>query len=234
MTNKDGKIRVKISRSENSSAKEFVVRRFEPMTALDILLAVGRTQDESLAYRFSCRVGMCGTCLVRVNGAPVLACQRRIEGSEDEIRISPAAGFDVVRDLVVDMKPFWQQWARIIPFFVPKKGASQIALISHDSEERKIIDPHVNCIQCGACYTACSVSGGGNDFLGPAALNRALVLMADSRDDAKEQRQEIIDGSSGVWRCHQALACSVSCPKELDPASSIRKLRNRRFGKRKS
>lgn len=226
------KIEVVIKRSEDDTQREFKVRRFSPMTILDVLLAIGRSQDATLAYRFSCRVGMCGTCLVRVNGKPVLACQTPVT-DQRTLKIEAAAGFETIKDLVFDPKPFWAQWAKVIPYFVPKSGSSEIAVIPHKSHERELIDPHVNCIQCGACFTACSVSGGGNDFLGPAALNRAMVLMADSRDGAGEERSEIVEGESGVWRCHQALACSVVCPKGLDPAASIRKIRNRKVFKRK-
>lgn len=226
------KIEVTIKRSEDDTQRDFKVRRFSPMTILDVLLAIGRSQDATLAYRFSCRVGMCGTCLVRVNGKPVLACQTPIT-DQKTLKIEAAAGFDTIRDLVFDPKPFWAQWARVIPYFVPRANISEFALIPHQSAERELIDPHVNCIQCGACFTACSVSGGGNDFLGPAALNRVMVLMADSRDGAGEDRRKIVEGESGVWRCHQALACSVACPKGLDPADSIRKLRNRKVFRRK-
>ena len=92
--------------------------------------------------------------------------------------------------------------------------------------ERLAIDPHVNCIQCGACYSSCGVSSVNNDFLGPAALNRVFVLNSDSRDAAHAERQEIISGEDGYLRCHSMYGCSIACPKELDPVSAIRKLRS--------
>ena len=223
---KGDELLVEIHRSEASSSRSFVVRRFFPMSVLDALLAVGRQEDESLAYRFSCRVGMCGTCLVRVNGKSVLACQEMITPEMRHIAVSPAAGFEVIRDLVVDTTPFWKQWAKVIPYFVPKKDALEPATIKHSSPERLAIDPHVNCIQCGACYSSCGVSSVNNDFLGPAALNRVFVLNSDSRDAAHAERQEIISGEDGYLRCHSMYGCSIACPKELDPVSAIRKLRS--------
>lgn len=223
---KDDELLVEIHRSQELSSRSFVVRRFFPMSVLDALLAVGRKEDESLAYRFSCRVGMCGTCLVRVNGKSVLACQEMITPEVRHIAVSPAAGFEVIRDLVVDTTPFWKQWAKAIPYFVPKKGALEPAVIAHSSAERLAIDPHVNCIQCGACYSSCGVSSVNNDFLGPAALNRVFVLNSDSRDAAHAEREAIISGDDGYLRCHSMYGCSIACPKELDPVSSIRKLRS--------
>ena len=228
MNEKDLTHRVFLKRSLAESDKEFSVKHITPMTVLDVLLAISRKEDESLAFRFSCRVGMCGTCLVRVNGKPVLACQQIVSEDMVEIHIEPAIGMPVVRDMVVDTSPFWKQWAKVIPFFVPKKGASEIAKIPHSSPERQEIDPHVDCIQCGACFSACSVAGDGNDFLGPAALNRAYTLMIDSRDDAHEERLAIVQGDSGVWRCHHVYGCSISCPKGLDPVSSIRNIRSKK------
>ena len=223
---RDDQLHVEIHRSEEKSSRSFVIRRFFPMSVLDALLAVGRNEDESLAYRFSCRVGMCGTCLVRVNGKSVLACQEMITPEMRHIAVSPAAGFEVIRDLIVDTTPFWKQWAKAIPYFVPKKDAKEPAIISHTSAERLAIDPHVNCIQCGACYSSCGVSSANSDFLGPAALNRVFVLNSDSRDAAHAEREAIISGDDGYLRCHSMYGCSIACPKDLDPVSSIRKLRS--------
>lgn len=223
---REDQLLVEIHRSEEKSSRSFVIRRFFPMSVLDALLAVGRKEDESLAYRFSCRVGMCGTCLVRVNGKSVLACQEMITPEMRHIAVSPAAGFEVIRDLIVDTTPFWKQWAKAIPYFVPKKDAKDPAIILHTSAERLAIDPHVNCIQCGACYSSCGVSSSNSDFLGPAALNRVFVLNSDSRDAAHAEREAIISGDDGYLRCHSMYGCSIACPKDLDPVSSIRKLRS--------
>lgn len=231
MKKKNIELKVKIYREDLDKSREFSVRKFQPMTVLDVLLAVSRKIDDSLAFRFSCRVGMCGTCLVRVNGQSVLACQRPVREEDVEMTITPAAGFDVIRDLVVDTNPFWRAWAKVIPYFVPKANAREIAVIPHTSQERLDIDPHLDCIQCGACFSSCGVSGGGNDFVGPAALNRAFVLNSDSRDNGNSLRDPVIDGEAGTVRCHNFYGCSITCPRDVDPFSSIRRLRTHKVTK---
>jgi succinate dehydrogenase/fumarate reductase iron-sulfur protein len=140
----------------------------------------------------------------------------------------------VLRDLVVDMEPFWRAWRSIIPYLVPRSDRevgmnAEPATIRPDSPERAEIDPSLDCIGCAACFSSCGIASARRDFLGPAALNRALVVIADSRDSAGAQRLELVGGDSGVDRCHYMYGCTVACPKGLDPARSIRMLRKRRF-----
>jgi succinate dehydrogenase/fumarate reductase iron-sulfur protein len=223
-----GRVSVRLARSDAGARRDFEVPRFEPMTVLDILLAIQRLEDPSIGFRFSCRVAMCGTCTVRVDGRSVLACQEVVAPHRTHLRIDPAAGFPVVRDLIVDMAPFWEQWRRVTPYLVPADDLDEPATIAPDSAERREIDPALDCIQCGACFSSCAVAGLDRDFLGPAALNRAAVLIADSRDAAGEHRMEIATGASGVDRCHYVYGCSGVCPKGLDPAHAIRRLRTGR------
>lgn len=223
-------VRVSVGRSDPAAATTFEVERFEPMMVLDLLLAIQREQDPSLAFRFSCRVAMCGTCTVRLNGRAILACQTRVEPDWTAVRLDPLAGLPVVRDLIVDMGPFFDEWARVKPYFVPVEGLDEPARIRPDAPERRLIDPQLNCITCGACYSSCGIAGYRRDFLGPAALNRALVLIADSRDAAGHERLEAVTGTDGVDRCHYIYGCSAVCPKDLDPAGAIRRLRRWRLG----
>lgn len=220
---------VRVQRSSSEARDTFEVERFNPMTALDALLTIQREHDDSIGFRFSCRVAMCGTCTLRVNGRSVLACQRVIEDHEDRIDIAPAAGMPVVRDLVVDTEPFWEQWRRVIPFMAPEDGQlDEPAQIRPDSEERQAIDPALDCIQCGACYSSCGIAGDDGKFIGPAALNRAVVLINDSRDSAGDERLDIINDLDGVDRCRFMYGCTGSCPKGLDPARAIRHARTGR------
>jgi succinate dehydrogenase / fumarate reductase iron-sulfur subunit/fumarate reductase iron-sulfur subunit len=221
-----------MARSDDGARQDFSVPRFEPMTVLDVLLAIQRLEDPSIGFRFSCRVAMCGTCTIRVDGRSVLACQEVVTPERRHLRIDPAAGFPVIRDLIVDTTPFWEQWARVTPYLVPAEGLDEPAVIAPDSEERREIDPALDCIQCGACFSSCGVAGLDRDFLGPAALNRALVLISDSRDAAADQRREIATGAAGVDRCHYIYGCSDVCPKGLDPARAIRHLRTGRTASR--
>jgi succinate dehydrogenase / fumarate reductase iron-sulfur subunit/fumarate reductase iron-sulfur subunit len=223
-----GAVRVVVRRSGPSRLQEYTVPRIRPMKVLDALLAIQRDLDPTLAFRFSCRVAMCGTCTVRMNGRAVLACQAEIPG-RGPVHVEPLTGLPVLRDLVTDTAPFFAQWAAITPYFVPRGDATEPARIRPDSPERALIDPRLDCITCGACYSACDIAAAGRDFLGPAALNRALVLVADSRDGAAGQRLARVAAADGTDRCHYIYGCTADCPKGLDPAGAIRALRRARF-----
>jgi len=219
------RLRVRVHRSDPADREHFEVERFEPMTVLDVLLAVQREQDASIGFRFSCRVAMCGTCTVRMDGRTVLACQERIGPEVEALRIDPVAGLPVIRDLLVDTRPFWEEWARITPYFVPVAGLDEPARVPPDARERELIDPSLDCIGCGACWSSCGIADADRDFLGPAALTRAMVLIADSRDAAGEERLAATGAADGVDRCHYIYGCTAACPKGLDPAGAIRRLR---------
>jgi succinate dehydrogenase/fumarate reductase iron-sulfur protein len=223
------RIRVSVARTDAGAPATFEVERFEPMMVLDTLLAIQREHDPSLGFRYSCRVGMCGTCTVRVDGRPALACQTRLRPDQREVRVAPLAGLPVVRDLIVDTSPFFEEWARVTPYLVPRDDLTEPARIEPDAPERRIIDPALDCIACGACYAGCGIAGMGRDFLGPAALNRAMVLIADSRDAARQERLEAVTGSDGAFRCRYMHVCTSVCPKGLDPAGAIRTLRRWRL-----
>lgn len=221
-------LKVHVSRSDAQDETEFRVDRFEPMTVLDVLLTIQREHDASIGFRFSCRVAMCGTCTIRVDGRSVLACQSVVPPDTETLHIGPLAGYSVIRDLVVDTTPFWDQWARVTPYFEPTDSLNEPALIKPDSDERQAIDPALDCIQCGACFSSCGIAGVDRTFLGPAALNRALVLISDSRDAGNEHRLNLATQPDGVDRCHFMYGCSKDCPKGLDPAGAIRKMRTGR------
>lgn len=225
---------VLVRRSSSGLDERFMVERFEQMKVLDVLVSIQQTADPSLAFRYSCRVAMCGTCALRVDGHPVLACQTSVPLGAKQIHLAPLAGLPIVRDLVVDMRPFFDQWASIVPYLVPDPETSEPAQIRPDSAERRVIDPALDCITCGVCYSACSVSNSRRDFVGPAALNRAMVLAADSRDTLFAERLHRIGSIDGVDRCHYISACSNYCPKGLDPFAAIVRLREWRLGRRPS
>jgi succinate dehydrogenase / fumarate reductase iron-sulfur subunit/fumarate reductase iron-sulfur subunit len=222
-------LRVSVRRSEPDRLDTFEVERVDPMMVLDVLLAIQRTHDASVGFRFSCRVAMCGTCTLRMDGRTVLACQTPVPTDTDEIRLDPVAGLPVVRDLIVDTAPFWQEWASVTPYLVPREGLTEPAVVRPDSPEREVIDPALDCIGCGACYSSCGIANSRRGFLGPAALNRAMVLIADSRDAAGDARMDAVDGAMGVDGCHYMYGCTSACPKGLDPAGAIRRLRSWRI-----
>lgn len=228
----DPPLQVRLVRSDPRDRAEFTIQTFTPMTVLDVLLTIQREHDPSIGFRFSCRVAMCGTCTVRVDGRSALACQSVVAPQTRSLVIGPMAGFPVIRDLVVDTAPFWAEWARITPYLEPHPGSTEPAQVAPDSPERQAIDPALDCIQCGACFSSCGIAGADRTFLGPAALTRAMVLIADSRDAGSEHRSELVTAADGVDRCHNIYGCSGVCPKGLDPARAIRALRTGRIGGR--
>lgn len=195
---------------------------------LDVLLALQRL-DATVGFHYSCRVAMCGTCAIRVDGRPALACQTPLPQASDELLLQPLGGLPVVRDLIVDTTPFWEAWRRASPWFVPREDAEPRTLAAGDPS-RETVESGLDCISCGACWTACDLAGASRGFLGPAALNRAMVLSADTRDGGRDDRLRIVGREGGVTRCHYVHGCTAACPKGIDPAASIRRLRRWSIG----
>jgi succinate dehydrogenase/fumarate reductase iron-sulfur protein len=223
-------ITVVLRRSTAGRQHEFEVEARDPVTILDLLREIQRAHDPSLAFRYSCRVAMCGTCGVRVDGRSALACRSVVAADADRVEVAPLAGLPVVRDLVVDMRPFWARWARVMPWFRP--ASDDPARIAPGSAEAGLVDGALGCISCGACYSTCELTDTGSDYLGPAALNRALALIADPRDGGAADRLDVVGGRGGVDGCHYVGGCTSACPVGLDPARSIVELRRlRRTGR---
>jgi succinate dehydrogenase / fumarate reductase iron-sulfur subunit/fumarate reductase iron-sulfur subunit len=218
-------LRVRRSPADDES---FAVTARDPVTVLDLLCEIQRAHDPSLGFRYSCRVAMCGTCAIRVDGRSALACQSVIHPEVDSIEIAPLAGLPVIRDLIVDTRPFWRQWARVRPWFVPR-STGRNERVPVGSEDDRELSRTLGCIACGACYSSCEIAGRQSDYLGPAALNRALALIADPRDGGNEERLAAVAGAGGVDRCHYVGACTSACPIGLDPARSIGRLRRLRL-----
>lgn len=198
------------------------------MTVLDALTAIQSEQDESLGFRYSCRVGMCGSCALRVNGRPRWACRTLIQGLGERVTLEPLANFPPLRDLTVDMDPFFAKMNRARGWAEPTTAASAApARIPPGGRERGRIDPHIECITCGICYSACTMVAHEPAFLGPAALNRAYTLVCDSRDGAADERLAEVAGEDGLWRCHSQFNCTEACPKGISPTAAIQGLKRR-------
>lgn len=216
---------VEIARSDDDARRRFDLELSEPATVLDVLLALQRC-DASLGFRYSCRVAMCGTCAIRVDGRPALACRTPVTRRQEPLLLEPLAGLPVVRDLIVDTTPFWNAWRAVEPWFTPPADGEARVLAAGDPS-REAVESGLDCISCAACWTACDLVGAAHGFVGPAALNRAMTLVADSRDGARPRRLELVSRENGVTRCHYIHGCSGACPKGIDPAASIRRLRRR-------
>jgi succinate dehydrogenase / fumarate reductase iron-sulfur subunit/fumarate reductase iron-sulfur subunit len=219
---------VTVARSDGGSRSSFDVDVGSPAMVLDVLLAVQRL-DASLAFRYSCRVAMCGTCAIRVDGRPALACRTPVPAGTDALSLEPLAGLPVVRDLIVDTTPFWDAWRSVEPWFVPPAEGEPRTLAAGDPD-RAAVESGLDCISCGACWTACDLAGAARGFVGPAALNRAATLVADTRDGARKRRLRLVSQEGGATGCHYIHGCSRACPKGLDPAASIRRLRRWSIG----
>jgi len=216
---------VKVWRGGAAGAyQSFEVPRRESQTVLDVVTYIQRHLDPTLSYRFACRVGMCGSCAMTVNGAPRWTCRTHVDkvAAGGTLEIAPLANLPIVKDLVADMREFFDKWARARGQFAP--GATprgEFAAVRPDSRERREADAGIECIGCGVCYAACDVVAWNRDYLGPAALNRAWTLVNDVRDGGQAARLAAVSGDAGCHSCHTLMACTELCPKKLSPTRSI-------------
>jgi fumarate reductase iron-sulfur subunit len=209
-------------------SEEYRVTAGADTTVLDALVEVQRTQDSTLAFRYACRVGMCGSCAMVVDGRERWACRTRLSDLGDRaVSVRPLYHFPLIRDLVVDMAPFADGLRRAGGAFVPREGAAADARIPGQGRERRLIDGAIECIGCGMCLSACTMVAHNGRFPGPAALNRALTLELDSRDDGREARWAALLGEDALLRCHGQGNCTDVCPMDLSPTDSILRLRRR-------
>ena len=204
--------------------ERFDVPRRGSQTVLDVVVHVQRHIDPSLAYRYACRVGMCGSCAMSVNGKARWTCRTHVDAvaTDATLEIAPLSHLPIVRDLVVDMAPFFDKWAAAKGQFAPTSTRTDdFAKVSPASPKRRAIDATIECIGCGVCYASCDVVGWKGDYLGPAALNRAWTLVNDVRDGAGVERLRAVAGDGGCQSCHTHQSCTRSCPKHLSPTAAI-------------
>ena len=202
----------------------FEVPRRPSQTVLDVVTHIQRHLDPTLSYRFACRVGMCGSCAMTVNGTPRWTCRTHVDkvAEAGELEIGPLANLPVVKDLVADMREFFDKWARARGQFAPTATkADGFAVVKPDSAPRREADAGIECIGCGVCYAACDVVAWNRDYLGPAALNRAWTLVNDVRDGAQVARLAAVAGDAGCHSCHTLMSCTEHCPKALSPTRAI-------------
>jgi fumarate reductase iron-sulfur subunit len=202
----------------------FEVPRHPAQTVLDVVTWIQREADSTLAYRFACRVGMCGSCAMTVNGRPRWTCRTRVEtvARNGRLTLEPLRNMPVVKDLVVDMAPFFAKWVKAEGVFTPRTDlGADFAVVPPASPHRAAADAAVECIGCGVCYSACDVVAWEPDYLGPAALNRAWTLTNDVRDGGQEARLAAVASDAGCHACHSHGSCTQHCPKALSPTASI-------------
>jgi len=197
------RVEVKVWRGgETGAYQSFEVPRGESQTVLDVVTYIQRHLDATLSYRFACRVGMCGSCAMTVNGVPRWTCRTHVDkvAREGKLEIAPLANLPVVKDLVADMREFFDKWARARGHFKPSASrADPFAQVKPDTRERIEADAGIECIGCGVCYAACDVVKWNRDYLGPAALNRAWTLVNDARDA----------GQASAWTPSRAMPAAI-------------------------
>lgn len=199
-------------------------------TVLDVVTHVQRYIDPTLSYRFACRVGMCGSCAMTVNGRPRWTCRTHVAkvAEDGRLTIAPLENLPIVKDLATDMRPFFDKWQDAKGVFEPSRSRDDaIEAIRPDSPERVLADAGVECINCGVCYAACDTVSWNKDYLGPAALNRAWTLVNDVRDAGGRERLEAISAGGGCHACHTHQSCYDHCPQALNPTASIAGLKRR-------
>lgn len=188
---------------------------------LDLLEKIKGYEDGSLTFRRSCAHGVCGSCAMRINGMNRLACKTLIQTLHtNKITVEPLFGLPIMKDMVVDMEPFFDNYRSVMPYFVnddkpPKKERLQ------SPEERELIDDTTKCILCGACTTSCPSYWVNDKYLGPAAIVTAHRFIFDSRDQAGAERLKIMADQFGVYRCHTAFNCTTACPREIQVTKAI-------------
>jgi succinate dehydrogenase iron-sulfur subunit len=199
-------------------------------TVLDVVTFVQRHLDATLAYRFACRVGMCGSCAMMVNGRPRWTCRTLVSkvAATGRLTVAPLANLPVIKDLATDMRAFFEKWQAAKGVFAPSKTRNDPAeRIAPDSATRRAADAAIECINCGVCYAACDTVRWNADYLGPAALNRAWTLVNDARDAGNTDRLAAVAANGGCHACHSHQSCQEHCPLALNPTASIAGLKQR-------
>ncbi len=206
---------------------------------LDVMNRIKWEHDGSFSYRRSCRHGICGSCAVKINQKPTLACKDNVfelvEQFGEELVIEPQDIKRAYKDMIVDKSSFWDKYDQVQPYVITEieEFPTQENIVSQ--EEAELIDEADYCISCGNCYYSCPAVEVNEDYLGPMALTKAWRFNADIRDNATDDRLETLQKlGSGIWDCVKCNQCAEACPKELDPIGKITKLHLQTFERGKS
>ncbi len=244
--NKGSAADVTLPRAE-AKIVNFHVNRFNPETqrleesvygvetdsfsnVLDGLLKIKTESDPTLSMRYSCRMGICGSCGMVINGKPSLACETNVWKNlrEDKITVAPMLGHPLLRDLVTDFDDFFERHLFVNPYLFRNDLVEKYHPTVQYNQTKEELDkflPFSDCIMCGLCLDACPVVNTNQEFIGPQALSQAYRYYADSRDEAGKTRLDHVDLLKGVWDCEFAASCSDVCPKGVDPAFAIQLLK---------
>ncbi|MFI8073202.1 succinate dehydrogenase iron-sulfur subunit [Streptomyces sp. NPDC086033] len=194
---------------------------------LDALHKIKWEQDGTLTFRRSCAHGICGSDAMRINGKNRLACKTLIKdiNPEKPITVEAIKGLTVLKDLVVDMDPFFQAYRDVMPFLITKDTNEPTRERLQTAEDRERFDDTTKCILCAACTSSCPVFWNDGQYFGPAAIVNAHRFIFDSRDEAGEQRLEILNDRDGVWRCRTTFNCTDACPRGIEVTKAIQEVK---------
>ena len=217
---------VKVWRGRGHGAfSSYEVPRQDSQTVLDVVTHIQRFMEPTLGYRFACRVGMCGSCAMTVNGKARWTCRTHVShvlDSQGGLEIAPLSNLPVIKDLVTDMSGFFDKWARAKGQFTGSATRrDDFQRVDPASPERVAANAGIECIGCAVCYASCDVVSWRPEFLGPAALNRAWTLTNDVRDTRQQERLRAVAGDAGCHACHTQGSCTERCPKQLAPTLAI-------------
>ena len=206
----------------------YTVKTEPGMTVIEALFDILDNQDGTLAFRYSCRWGICGSCAVSLNGKCRLACNTQVSDYSGTLTIEPLPGLDIIKDIVVDLEPFFENYRKIKPYLVPKGTPDKENI--QMQEDVNLIEPHVKCILCAICEASCPVSWTSREkYIGPMALTKVYRFNRDTRDSGGKERLEIVGDETGVWRCRTIFRCTEYCPKKIPITEAIQFLKRRYF-----
>jgi succinate dehydrogenase / fumarate reductase iron-sulfur subunit len=206
---------------------EYQVQMHPMDRVLDALHQVKWEQDGSLTFRRSCAHGVCGSDAMRINGRNRLACKTLIKDVDPHkpITVEPIKGLPVLKDLIVDMEPFFDSYRAVMPFLVTKTPQEPTRERLQSPAERARFDDTTKCILCAACTTACPVFWTDGQYFGPAAIVNAHRFIFDSRDEGTHERLEILNEKEGVWRCRTTFNCTEACPRGIEVTKAIQEVK---------
>ena len=226
MSSDPDELEVSVWRGDSTSGQyqDFRVPAQENQTILDVVSWIQQHRDPTLSYRYACRVGMCGSCAMMVNGVPRWTCRTHVKVAlkDNRISIGPLRNLPVIKDLATDMDPFFDKWVAAEGVHHPSRTRDDaIEQIDPEDVARLEADKGIECINCSVCYAACDTVAGNADYLGPAALQRAWTLYNDAKDAGKLNILDAVSGKGGCHNCHSQGSCSHYCPNDLNPMAAI-------------
>jgi len=187
---------------------------------LDLLNRVKWEQDGTLSYRKSCAHGVCGSDAVRINGVNRLACKVLVRDVGSKIKVEPILGMQVIKDLIVDMEPFFESYRSVLPYLINDEP-EPVAERPQTQEQRARFDDTTKCILCAACTTSCPSFWASGEYVGPAAIVQAHRFIYDSRDRGAQERLQALNDRMGIWRCHDIYNCTDACPREIEVTKAL-------------